>query len=98
MRISDITVAQVAEYLRLDADSDPAYMPVCLEPMMKAAVEYMKSYTGMSAEEIDEHEEFYPVFMVLVQDMYDNRALYVNNANVNKVVGSVLGMHRQNLL
>lgn len=94
MRISDVTISDVAEYLRLDDDSAPA----SLKPMMSAAVEYMKSYTGMSTEEIDEHEEFYPVFMVLVQDMYDNRALYVNNANVNKVVDSVLGMHRQNLL
>lgn len=95
MEISEITVVHIAEYLRLD---DPDSPPECLTPMKAAAVEYMKSYTGMSDEELDEHEEFYPVLMVLVQDMYDNRALAVNNTNVNRVVESILGLHRKNLL
>lgn len=94
MKISEITNSEITQYLRLDEGETPSN----LEPMRKAAVEYMKNYTGMDEEEIDSHEEFYPVFMVLVQDMYDNRSLYVNNANVNKVVDSILGMHRKNLL
>ena len=94
MKISEITNADIIDYLRLDEGDDPKE----LEAMRKAAVEYMKSYTGMDGQELDSHEEFYQVFMVLVQDMYDNRSLYVNNANVNKVVDSVLGMHRKNLL
>lgn len=95
MKISEVTEQMLAEYLRLD---DPANPPETLAPIKKAAVEYMKSYTGMTDEELDEHEEFYPVLMVLVQDMYDNRALMVNNTNVNRVVESILGMHRKNLL
>ena len=94
MKISEIANEEVAEYLRLDADEIPKNM----EALRKAAVEYMKSYTGMTEEEIDSHEEFYPVFMVLIQDMYDNRSMYVSNSNVNKVVDSILGMHRKNLL
>lgn len=94
MKISEITNDEITDYLRLDEDSAPTE----LEAMRKAAVAYMRSYTGMDEQELDSHEEFYPVFMVLIQDMYDNRSLYVNNANVNKVVDSVLGMHRKNLL
>ena len=94
MRISKITTEDITEYLRLDEGEEPT----CIEELRKAAIEYIKSYTGMTKEEIDLHEEFYPVFMVLVQDMYDNRSVYVNNANVNKVVESILGMHRKNLL
>lgn len=94
MKISEITNSEITQYLRLDESETPSD----LEAMRKAAVEYMKSYTGMDEKELDAHEEFYPVFMVLVQDMYDNRSLYVSNANVNKVVDSILGMHRKNLL
>ncbi len=94
MKISEITNSEITQYLRLDEGE----IPSDLEAMRKAAVEYMKSYTGMDEKELDAHEEFYPVFMVLVQDMYDNRSLYVSNANVNKVVDSILGMHRKNLL
>lgn len=95
MKISKIKDDQIAEYLKLD---DVDELPEDIKEMRTAAIEYMKSYTGMSAEELDSHEEFYPVFMVLVQDMYDNRSLYVNNSNVNRVVESILGMHRKNLL
>ena len=31
--------------------------------------------------------------MVLCQDMYDNRSMYVDKNNMNKVVEAVLGMH-----
>lgn len=95
MRISEITEELIAEYLRLDDPFDP---PEELTSMKKAAVEYIKSYTGMDTGELDEHEEFYVVLMVLVQDMYDNRVLTINNTNVNRVVESILGMHRKNLL
>ena len=94
MKISEITNTEITQYLRLDEGETLSD----LEAVRRAAVEYMKSYTGMNEKEINSHEEFYPVFMVLVQDMYDNRSLYVNNANVNKVVDSILGMHRKNLL
>lgn len=95
MKISEVTTGQIAEYLRLDDSSEP---PEELEAIRTAAVEYIKSYTGMSNEELDEHEEFYVVLMVLAQDMYDNRTFAVNNTNVNYVVDSILGMHRKNLL
>jgi len=38
------------------------------------------------------------VLLVLVQDMWDNRTLYVDKSNVNKVVDSILGLHAVNLL
>ncbi len=95
MKISEITEGQIADFLRLDNPDAP---PEELTPIKKAAVEYMKNYTGMNAEELDKHEEFYIVLMVLCQDMYDNRAFAVNNTNVNRVVDSILGMHRKNLL
>ena len=94
MRISEITDAGIAEYIRLDEDD----IPRIITPIREAVIAYMKSYTGMTEEELDLHEEFYPAFMVLCQDMYDNRSMYAGNANVNKVVDSILGMHRKNLI
>ena len=94
MKVSEVTNVQIAEYLRLDPDE----IPEEIEPIRKAAVEYMKSYTGMDDTELDEHEEFYIAFLVLCQDMYDNRAMAVANGNVNKTVSTILDMHRKNLL
>lgn len=94
MRISEIKNSEIAEYLRLDEGENLSQ----IEAFRTAAIEYIKSYTGMNEKEIDSHEEFYPVFMVLVQDMHDNRSMYVKENNINKVVDSILGMHRKNLL
>ena len=54
--------------------------------------------TPLTDEEMDEHDEFFGVVMVLCQDMYDNRVLYVNPNNLNRMVDTTLGMHRKNLL
>lgn len=94
MKVSEVTNAQIADYLRLDPDEIPAE----IEPIRKAAVEYMKSYTGMDDAELDGHEEFYIALLVLCQDMYDNRAMTAANGNINRTVSSILDMHRKNLL
>lgn len=93
MKISEITAESVAEFLRLDDASDAS-----LVPRMTAAKQFIMDYTGLSEGELDEHEDFYIVFMVLVQDMYDTRAMYVEKSEVNRVVESILFRHRQNFL
>lgn len=70
MKISEITEDDIAAYLRLDKGTDTDI----LENIRVSVIEYMKSYTGMNDRELDEHEEFYAAFMVLAQDMYDNRS------------------------
>ena len=92
MVISGITSQNVADFLRLD-EADQM-----LVPMMDAAKAFIRDYTGLSDEELDEHEDFYIAFMVLIQDMYDNRAMYVEKDNVNRVVDSILFRHRTNFL
>jgi len=47
---------------------------------------------------VDKYEDFVIVVYVLVQDMYDNRSLYIDKNNMNKVVETILGMHSINLL
>ena len=93
MVVSDIKVKDVAEFLRLDDASDPL-----IRPMMEAAQAYIIGYTGMTEEELDDHDDLWLAYMVLVQDMYDNRAMYVEKDSVNKVVDSILFRHRKNFL
>lgn len=94
MKVSEITVTDVARYIHED-DEDSA---LSIVPMLETAKHYVKEYTGLTEEEIDEHEDFYIAVMVLCQDMYDNRCMYVDKSNVNKVVSTILNMHCVNLL
>ena len=95
MILSEVTESLLAEYLRLDGDATAI---VQLEPLLKSAKGYIRSYTGLTDEQLDTHEDVVIAAYVLVQDMYDNRAMYVEKANVNKVVDTILNMHCVNLI
>lgn len=93
--ISELTTQDLADYIRLDAtETDTALLTTILQ----ACKDYVKGYTGHTIEELDEFKDVTIAVMVLAQDMYDNRAYYVDSANVNKVVDAILGLHSTNLL
>lgn len=95
-KVSDITNNDLAEYLRLvDADANDLNT---LTTLLNVAKVYIGEYTGHSIAELDDYKDFIDVVFVLVQDMWDNRTLYVDSNNVNKVVESILGLHSVNLL
>lgn len=101
MKISELTAADVARFLRIDG-STPHEMPM----IMATATAYIESYTGIpaksddpDADTLDNYPDVVQAFLVLCQDCYDNRS-YVQEGTqgVNKVVDSILGMHRRNLV
>lgn len=47
---------------------------------------------------LDAYNDFVIVVYVLVEDMYENRTLYVDKDKLNKVVETILNMHSTNLL
>ena len=95
-KVSDITDQDLAEYLRIvDADANDLNT---LTTLLNVAKVYVGEYTGHTMEELNDYRDFVIVVMILVQDMWDNRTLYVDTNNVNKVVESILGLHSVNLL
>lgn len=95
-KVSEVTAADLAEYLRVGevAASEEGF----LSTIIGAAIAYMCKYTGLTKEQLDESSDLVVALLVLCQDMYDNRALYVDSANVNLAVQSILDMHSVNLL
>ena len=95
-QVSKITAADVADYLRIGEPSqDDANI---LETLLGAAKAYVEKYTGKPMSELDASRDIVIVVMILCQDMWDNRTLYVDSSNTNKVVESILGLHSVNLL
>lgn len=64
----------------------------------KAAVEFCKGYTGLTEEQLDEHEDITIVVLMLIADMYDNRQLQVDKNVMNKTAETILGMYCINFL
>lgn len=97
MKVSEITYTDVANYLRMEevTTEDISYINTLIE----VSKDYILNYTGIKdKEKLDNYEDMVIVIYVLVQDMFDNRALYVDNSNLNRVVETILGMHQVNLL
>lgn len=97
MRISEVTVQNIADYMRLDDVTDIEIAEI--EVMRDAAVAQIKAYTGLSDEEIDKHEDITQALFVIVTDMFDNRNYQLEkSAGTNKMVDTILNMHSVNLL
>lgn len=95
-KVSDITTTDLAEYIRL---SDPTQSDLdTLGSLLTVAKCYVAEYTGRTIQELDGCRDIVIAVMILVQDMWDNRTLYVDSSNANKVVESILGLHSVNLL
>ena len=97
-KVSEITIKDVADYIRLND-----YVGSEMETYLNIAKNYISSYTGIpvtseEGESLDDFPDFVIVVYVLCQDMYDNRTLYVDKSNINKVVQTILDMHARNLL
>ncbi len=95
MKVSEIQLSDIADYLRLE---EGQYTEKELTMMLDAAKNFAQSQTGLDGEGIDKHEDITIAILVLIQDMFENRTMYVEKSNVNKVVDSILGMHRINFL
>ena len=95
-KVSDITAESVAEYLRLD---EVTYSEInTLAMLISIATSYIKSYTGLDDAGVDKYPEFVIVVLILCQDMWDNRTMYVDSKDLNNTVQSILAMHSVNLL
>ena len=104
-KVSEITIQDVADYMRLDD-----YEERDIETYLNIAKNYISNYTGIpvanddedvsdeETETLDTYADFIIVVYVLCQDMYDNRCMYVNSGNINKVVQTILDMHTKNYL
>lgn len=95
-KISEITYQDVAEYIRLcEVTQDDQNT---LTNLINISIDYISKYTGVEKENLDNYNDMVIVVFILCQDMWDNRTMYVDNTNLNKVVETILGMHQINLL
>jgi uncharacterized phage protein (predicted DNA packaging) len=95
-KISEITIKDLADYLRLpEPYSSESQL---LTTIKAAAVNYIVGVTALSVEQLDNHPDLTLALYALSQDMYDNRTIYVDKANISDTVSTILNMYRTNLL
>ena len=102
-KVSEITIENIANYIRLTEVGEEEKKE--LQLYLDIAKNYISNYTGIpsesdveGAETLDTYSDFIIVIYILCQDMYDNRAMYVDGKGINKVVQTILDMHTRNNL
>ena len=97
-KVSEITIEDLARYIRVDD-----YEESEIETYLNIAKNYISSYTGIpvtseEGESLDDFPDFVIVAYILCQDMHDNRTMYVDKADINRTVQTILDMHTRNNL
>lgn len=95
MKLSEVTQSNVVNYLKLN---EGEYNEDDILMVMTGSKAFIKGKTGLTDDEVDLHEDITIVFYVLCKDMYDTRTYYVDTANLNRLVTTILNMHRKNFL
>ncbi len=98
MKISTINAEDIMNYLRIAESDRDINLKNDIENYLKIAKKFIQDETGLDAKEIDEHDDLIIIVYVLCQEFYDNRSLYVDEKNLNRVYETILGRHRVNLL
>lgn len=88
-KVSEITTKDIADFIRLGEVSSAE--EIQLQTFLTVAKNYVANYTAL--EDLDEYADLVIAIYILCQDMYDNRSLYIDKNNPNKVVQTILDMH-----
>ena len=98
MKISELTPKYIADYLRLDEPDEIELKEI--DAMLTSAKGYVKGFTGLTLDEMEEFEDITMAILILVSDYFENRTLYLDykNKEENVAVNRILSMHSIDLL
>jgi hypothetical protein len=103
MKISEVTINDLKEYANVFHNEDDNLF----NTILFASKKFISNYTGLpiaadptngATASIDDHDDLTIALMVLSNEMYDNRALVVDNTKLNFVVITILDSHSVNFL
>jgi hypothetical protein len=94
MKISDISLIDIKNYLHVYHDEDDKLLTAILQ----AAKSFVRNYTGLSGEKLNISDDLSVAVFILSAELYDNRVYTVDNTDVNPVIQTILDMHSVNFL
>lgn len=97
MKLSELDLSVVKEYLRQDGDEDDRLITAIID----ASKSYICNYTGQSINQLEEYEDITIAVLVLCAEFYDNRTISVNervNVRINSMLESLIGRYSVNLM
>ena len=93
MKLSEVTSAKIKAFCGVSDDED-GMLDICAG----AARSYIKNFTGLDDDQIDEYEDITVAYLVLTNDMYSSRDFSSDRASQNPLTAQILALHSVNLL
>lgn len=96
MKVSELTADMVVEFSKIDIDASDRWMIGNI--FLPAAKAEIIGRTGLTAEQMDKHEDLTVGVCTLCLHMYDNRSMTIDSDKENKVIGDIIEKYSCNLL
>lgn len=86
MKVSQITLSDVKSALRIDFNDDDTR----LNQIMTATKAVLIDWTGLTAAQLDDHDQLYTLYMAVCQHMYDHGELTADKSNFDLLCRTIL--------
>ena len=93
IKINEVNIDLLIEYCNAYEEDK-----LLLEISKDASISYIKSYTGLTDEEINTMDDITVALLVLISGIFDSRSIEADKSNVNVILDSILSMHSKNLI
>lgn len=94
MKVSELTLDLVKQYLRIDGDDDNILVNLLLE----SAKAYASGYMGCTIEDMDQWPDVTIAILAMIADTYEVRQFTTSVVSTSPLILGALDMHCVNLL
>lgn len=94
MKVSELTLPTIKQYLRVDGNDDD----VLLNMLLASSIQYCTSYMGCTKNDLDKYEDVTIVVLALISDSYEVRQFTTSTITLNPIMQGVLDLHCSNFL
>lgn len=94
MKVSEITIPVLKQYLRLDSNDDD----ILIDAYKSMAIQYCCSYMGCTEKDLDKYEDVSIVILGIVADCFDVHQFTTSTVTTNPIMQGVLDLHCSNFL
>lgn len=94
MKVSELTLATIKNYLRVDGNDDDALLTM----LLNFSIQYCTSYMGCTKADLEKYEDVTIVILALISDSYEVRQFTTSTITLNPIMQGVLDLHCGNFL
>ena len=94
MKVSELTLDTIKQYLRIDGNDDD----MILNMLLDSSIQYCTSYMGCNKEDLEKYDDVTIVVLALISDSYEVRQFTTSTVTLNPIMQGVLDLHCGNFL